>query len=227
MNKVLVILSGGQDSTTCLFWAKKHFDEVHAITFNYGQRHLVEIEAARDIARMAHVASHEVLYLGKNILAGTSPLTNPDFEVEKYASADVLPGGLEKTFVPGRNILFLTIAANRAYCLGAKNMVTGVAQEDFGGYPDCRAMFIHKQEQALQAGLDFGLMVHTPLMHLTKAETVTMAQNLPGCMEALAYSHTCYDGQVPPCGKCHACLLRARGFKQAGVIDPLVARTQK
>lgn len=229
MRKALVVLSGGQDSTTCLYHAKMNYDEVHAVTFNYGQKHAVELQSARTIAELAGVASHEIVNVGP-ILAGTSPLVNPEYEVESYASADVLPGGLEKTFVPGRNALFLILAANRAYALRCNAIYTGVCQADSGGYPDCRQDFINSIQETINYGFRFDdndpfkVEIITPLMDLTKAESVVLAQQLPGCMEALAYSHTCYNGATPPCGTCHACLLRSRGFEDAGVADPLVER---
>lgn len=227
MSKALVVLSGGQDSTTCLFWAKAHFDEVEAVTFNYGQRHRVEIQSAIKVAELAGV-KHEIVDVGP-ILAGSSPLVSGN-TLETYASADVLPGGLEKTFVPGRNAMFAVLAANRAYAARANAVVLGVSQEDYGGYPDCRIEFIRAMEAALNLGLryddadEFKLTIETPVIYLDKKHTVELAMSLPGCMEALAYSHTCYAGQVPPCGSCHACLLRERGFALAGVQDPLVAR---
>lgn len=227
--KALVVLSGGQDSTTCLYWAKQHFSEVHAVTFDYGQTHKRELEAAIRIAALAGVASHEVVALGSP-LKGTSPLVT-GMSPEQYESWQVLPGGLEKTFVPARNILFLTVAANRAYCLGCPVIVTGVAQEDYGGYPDCREEFIEAMEWALRYGLSLsvdepmgGLDILTPLMHMSKAETVALAVSLPGCMDALAFSHTAYGNEYPPVGRDHATLLRAKGFEQAGVADPLVVR---
>ena len=223
----VVLLSGGQDSTTCLYWALKRWKKVTALTIVYGQRHVVEVDAAKKIAEDAGVP-HEILELPK-LLKGTSPLVNDNEEVGQYESAEDLPGGIEPTFVPCRNILFLTIAANRAACLGYSNIITGVCEEDYGGYPDCRSDFIGRMEDALVAGIwgaesDKNIMVHTPLMWLTKKASVDLAISLPGCMEALAYSHTCYNGSVPPCGKCHACLLRAKGFSDAGVADPLVER---
>jgi 7-cyano-7-deazaguanine synthase len=228
-SKALVVLSGGQDSTTCLYWAfNQGFDEVHAVTFNYGQRHAREIEAATIIAKRAGVTSHETINLGP-ILKGTSPLVS-DAELEQYEDGN-LPGGLEKTFVPLRNQLFLTIAANRAYVLGCRNLVTGVCQEDFGGYPDCRQVFIDALEEAIARGTFTGqdgaldrLKIYTPLMFLTKAESIHLARRLPGCYEALAYSHTAYDGQYPPLGFDHATVLRAQGFEKAGVADPLILR---
>lgn len=225
-SRTVVVLSGGQDSTTALFWAKGVFDEVHAVTFDYGQRHAIEIDSACIVAKRAQVASHEVIVLPAGILQSTSPLTDPDAELEQYADHESLPGGLEKTFVPMRNQLFLTIAANRAYAKGCNNIVTGVAQEDFGGYPDCRRSFINALEHASELGTftDHGLFIHTPLMDKTKKETVLLAADLDGCMDALAYTHTAYDGRYPPCGKDHASLLRAKGFEQAGYPDPLVVR---
>lgn len=223
----LVLLSGGQDSTTCLFWAQKRWRNVSALTIVYGQRHAVEVEAAKKIAASAGI-EHEVLELS-NLLHSTSPLVNPEHEVGQYENAEQLPGGIESTFVPCRNILFLTIAANRAVVKGYTNLITGVCEEDYGGYPDCRADFISRMEDALQAGIwglesDIPVRVHTPLMHLTKKDTVEMAINLDGCMDALSHSHTCYKGDIPPCGKCHACLLRSKGFDDAGVEDPLLVR---
>jgi 7-cyano-7-deazaguanine synthase len=222
MAKALIILSGGQDSTTCLYWAKERFDELLALTFDYGQRHRYEIECAKAIALRAGV-THEVLNLGP-LFAGLSPLTNDTQAVDTYSSPTALPGGLEKTFVPGRNILFLAVAANRAYVEGCEALVIGVAQEDFGGYPDCREEFILKMQVALESGLERPLNILTPLMHLTKRETVEMALGLPGCMDALGHSLTCYNGCVPPCGACHSCLLRARGFQEAGIDDPLLPK---
>jgi 7-cyano-7-deazaguanine synthase len=218
----LVILSGGQDSTTCLFWAKQQFANVFAVSFDYGQRHHIELESAAIVAKMADV-KHEVINLGP-IFAGLSPLTNQECELDQYASPAHLPGGLEKTFVPGRNILFLTVAANRAYVLGCKNLVIGVSEEDFGGYPDCRGDFLEKMSAALTSGLDCRMSVYAPLMRMDKAQSVLLAKNLPGCFEALAHTTTCYAGTVPPCAHCHACLLRSRGFAEAGIADPMLTR---
>lgn len=220
----VVLLSGGQDSTTCLYWALERYEKVTALSINYGQRHKVEIDSARAIAEAAGV-EHESLDLPK-LLKGTSPLVS-DNPVGQYANAEELPGGIEPTFVPGRNALFLVIAANRAVVLGAKHLVTGVCEEDYGGYPDCRRVFIDSMQTSLglaMTGDESLLEIHTPLMNLDKKATVQMAKDLPGCWDALAYSHTCYNGMVPPCGKCHACILRQRGFDLADEIDPLIAR---
>ncbi len=220
----LVIFSGGQDSTTCLYWAMSRFERVRALSFDYGQRHDIELECAGEIARRAGI-EHDVVDVGA-IFAGSSPLTNAAVDVGAYASAEALPSGLEPTFVPGRNILFLTIAANRAYVSGCDTLVIGVAQEDFEGYPDCRPAFLDSMQTALGLGLDRDIRIEAPLLHIDKRQTVLMARDLPGCMPALAWSHTCYNGQFPPCGTCHACLLRSRGFAQAGLDDPLIERAR-
>jgi 7-cyano-7-deazaguanine synthase len=222
MGNALVILSGGQDSTTCLFWAKQNFEHVHAVSYDYGQLHITELESAATVAKLANV-SHEVITLGP-IFAGLSPLTNREQALEKYESVDHLPGGIEKTFVPGRNILFLTVAANRAYVLGCKNLIIGVSQEDFGGYPDCREDFLDKMSTALTSGLGEQVKIYAPLMRMNKEQSVILAKNIPGCLEALAYTTTCYAGISPPCAHCHACLLRAKGFEAAGIGDPMINR---
>lgn len=221
----LVILSGGQDSTTCLFWALSRFKRVSALCFSYSQRHARELQSATQVAKLAGVPL-EIINLGP-IFAGLSPLTNQAQNVDRYASVDALPGGLEATFVPGRNILFLTVAANRAYVLGASVLVIGVSQEDFGGYPDCRLEFIQAMETALSAGLGAPLHIATPLIQLNKRETVLLATKFAGAMEALAFTHTCYEGVYPPCGHCHACLLRQRGFAEAQIEDPLIVRARR
>jgi 7-cyano-7-deazaguanine synthase len=232
-NKALVVLSGGQDSTTCLAWALDQGFDVKTVTFDYGQKHKIEIESAFKVGAMLGLGPNdmELITLGEGILAGSSPLTNKEAVLEQYADHHSLPGGLEKTFVPMRNQLFLTVAANRAYVLGCSILVTGVCQEDNGGYPDCRRTFIDALQDACnygsftgQAGAPNPLKILTPLMSLSKAASVRLAMQLPGCMEALAYSHTSYDGQYPPIGHDHATLLRAKGFEEAGVPDPLVVR---
>jgi 7-cyano-7-deazaguanine synthase len=219
----LVLLSGGQDSTTCLYCAKAVNDRIVALTINYGQRHQREIAAALKIADMAGANSHEIAIVPE-ILRGTSPLTDLSRKVHTYESADKLPGGLENTFVPARNVLFLTIAANRAYIEDCNAIYIGVSQEDYGGYPDCRQEFLTHMESSLASALERPIKIVAPLINKNKKQTVLLAKQLEGCWDALAYSHTCYQGSLPPCGKCHACLLRARGFQEAGVPDPLLQR---
>jgi len=146
MRKALVVLSGGQDSTTALFWAKEHFEEVHAITFNYGQLHIIEVNAAMKVAKMAGVASHEIIHV-PHCLVSTSPLiTHTD--LERYADhremERIIGGRVEKTFVPMRNAFFFVIAMNHAVALGSYDLVTGVCQEDNANYPDCTETFVNR-----------------------------------------------------------------------------------
>lgn len=228
MKKAMVVLSGGQDSTTCLYWAKAVFKEVHAVTFDYGQRHALELDAARTVAKMAGVVSHEVVEV-PGVLRSRSPLTDPSVELETYSDFDsmdaIIGDRVELTFVPMRNAFFLTLAANLALARDCYHLVTGVCQQDNANYPDCRQTFIEAQERTINEALGIDTFrIHAPLMSLSKAEIVRFAQQIPGCMDAMAYSHTCYAGQFPPCGECHSCVLRAHGFAQAGVADPLVVR---
>lgn len=235
MSKALVVLSGGQDSVTCLFWAKQNFAEVHAITFDYGQRHSIEIEAAIKTAEMAGVASHEVVTV-PNCLISTSPLTSTN-PLEQYSSHEqmekIIGARREATFVPMRNALFLTIAANRAEALGIQNLVTGVCAMDNANYDDCRAIFVQAAQFYINTALGHdhrgtpAIHIHTPLLYLTKEETVKLSHELPGCWEALAYSHTSYDGKYPPTDMNHSNVLRAEGFLRAGLPDPLVLRAYK
>lgn len=227
MKKCLVVLSGGQDSTTCLFWALQYFEKVKALTFNYGQRHVVEIEAATQIAKLAKV-EHEIINV-PDILKSRSPLTDRNSALETYDNYEqmdkVIGDRIELTFVPMRNAFFLTLAANHALYDNIYNLVTGVCQMDNANYPDCRQTFILAQEETINRALGItDFRIYTPLLSKSKSETVKLATELPGCWEALAFSHTCYAGKVPPCGICHACTLRAHGFEEAGYSDPLIER---
>lgn len=212
----LVLFSGGQDSTTCLFWAIKNFESVEALCFDYGQRHQLELEAAKQIGEIAGV---KVSYLNLSIFQqlGGNSLTD---DIALKASHN---GSLPNTFVPGRNLIMLTAAAAFAYQREIRHIVTGVCETDYSGYPDCRDDTIKALQATLNLGMEGHFCIHTPLMFLTKAETIKMAREL-GALDALAYSHTCYAGEFPPCGECSACQLRAKGFEQVGVKDPLVSR---
>ena len=216
-DKALVVLSGGQDSTTCLYWAIDRFgaDNVCSVTFDYGQRHRIELACAREIARFADVPN-DILPIDTFRALGGDALTDADIEVDSSADDD-----LPNTFVPGRNLIFLTFAAAFAYQRGIMHIVTGVAQTDYSGYPDCREETMQSLQTALRQGMESEVQIHTPLMHLSKKETVELAEEL-GAMPAMAMTHTCYNGARPPCGACPACLLRAKGFADAGVLDPLV-----
>lgn len=222
--KALVVLSGGQDSTTCLYWALREFGaaNVEAVTFDYGQRHRVELDCARKIAQLAGVRQ-TVLPIDTFAAIGGNALTDDSITPEEGARDDA-DTALPNTFVPGRNLVFLSFAAALAYTRGIEHVVTGVAQTDYSGYPDCRENTLKALELALRLGMDSRVTLHAPLMFMSKADTVRLAQDV-GAMDAMAWSHTCYNGEVPPCGRCASCELRAKGFAEAGVADPLVVRT--
>ena len=214
----VVLLSGGQDSTTCLAWALARFARVEAVTIDYGQRHRIELQSAARIAAEVGVPQRVIpcdsfAALGGNALTGGEAVANG-------VRADT---NLPNTFVPGRNLVFLTLAAAYAWQLGISELVTGVCQTDYSGYPDCRQDTMEALQEALRRGVDAPFTIHTPLMHLTKAQTVGMLREL-GRLDLLALSHTCYNGSVPPCATCPACVLRAKGFAEAGVADPLMTK---
>jgi 7-cyano-7-deazaguanine synthase len=217
--KALVVLSGGQDSTTCLYWALDRFDHnaIDTVSFDYGQRHHIELDCAARVAEFAGVPN-TCLPIDTFAALGGDALTDPDVEV---ASGTNEQAGLPNTFVPGRNLIFLTFAAAYAYQRGIRHLVIGVAQTDYSGYPDCREGTITALQHALRLGMESDVTIHTPLMHLSKKETVELAREL-GALPAMALTHTCYNGERPPCGQCAACELRARGFAEAGVADPLL-----
>jgi len=221
-DKALVVLSGGQDSTTCLYWAIDRFgiEKVTSVTFDYGQRHHVELECAREIADCAGVPN-VILPIDTFAALGGDALTDPGIEVVNESAEG---SGLPNTFVPGRNLIFLTFAAAYAYQRGITHLVTGVAQTDYSGYPDCREETMQSLQTALRNGMESEIRIHTPLMHLSKKATVQLAVEL-GALPAMAMTHTCYNGKRPPCGACPACELRAKGFEEAGVVDPLTPNT--
>ncbi len=221
MDAAVVVLSGGQDSTTCLYWARGLFQKVYALTFDYGQRHRSEIYAAREIALDAGVAELKVVTLEALNELSPSALTRHAQEVKEYGGHQNLPS----TFTPGRNLVFMTLAASWAVSLGIDSLITGVCQTDFSGYPDCRRNTMDALEKAIALGNDLkSFKIHTPLMWMTKAETVRLARELgDDCWRALGGTVTCYHGHRPACGKCPACRLRAKGFEEAGLSDPALA----
>lgn len=225
MKKAIVIFSGGQDSTTCLAIAKEENDYVCALTFDYHQRHNKEIIAATRIARYLNV-DHEILRLPSNILIGDSPLVNKTNAVGEYDSVESLPSGVEPTFVHGRNILFLTVAANRAAVIGATDIYIGVCESDFAGYWDCRQDFISSMEQSINQGIygqDAKVTIKTPLMYCSKSEGIELAINAlrNDFNNVFAMTHTCYNNVNGGCGKCHACLIREQAFKALNLQDPI------
>lgn len=208
-DKAIVVFSGGQDSTTCLFWALKNFKEVEAVTFDYNQRHRLEIEVAKGIATELGVKHH---ILDMSLLNQLAPnaLTRNDIEVK--AGAD---GELPNTFVPGRNLLFLSFAGVLASQVGAKHIITGVCETDFSGYPDCRDIFVKSLNVTLNLSMDETFVIHTPLMWINKAETWKLADELGALDFVRERTLTCYNGIIADgCGECPACKLRKAGLDQ-------------
>ncbi len=218
--RALVVLSGGQDSTTCLHWAIERFGatNVETITFDYGQRHRIELECAARVAEHAGVANI-CLPIDTFAALGGNALTDAAIDVQQETADG---GGLPNTFVPGRNLIFLTFAAAYAYPRDIRHLITGVAQTDYSGYPDCRETTMSAMQEALNLGMEADFRIHAPLMHLSKKQTVELARD-SGALPAMAFTHTCYNGRRPPCGDCPACRLRARGFQEAGEVDPLLS----
>lgn len=207
--KAIVVFSGGQDSTTCLFWALKNFKSVEAVTFDYNQRHRLEIEVAKDIAKELGVKHH---ILNMSLLNQLAPnaLTRDDIEVKAGEN-----GELPSTFVPGRNLLFLSFAGVLASQVGAKHIVTGVCETDFSGYPDCRDIFIKSLNVTLNLSMEQQFVIHTPLMWINKAETWQLADELGVLDFVRERTLTCYNGIIADgCGECPACKLRKAGLDQ-------------
>lgn len=206
--KAFVVFSGGQDSTTCLFWAKSIFAEVEAVTFDYGQRHKAEIQCAAEIAKELNVRQ---TILDMSLLNQLAPnaLTRQDIDIDQKE------GELPTTFVDGRNLLFLSFAAIAAKQAGARHLVTGVCETDFSGYPDCRDSFIKSLNVTLNLAMDYPFVIHTPLMWLDKAETWRLADELGAFQFVREKTLTCYNG-IPGdgCGECPACKLRRAGLEK-------------
>lgn len=212
MNKeaALVVFSGGQDSTTCLYWAKREFKKVWALSFLYGQKHRKEVELAREIAAKAGV-EFQVMDVSFIASLAQNSLTDTTITMDQEKPE----GGVPNTFVPGRNLFFLSIAAVFAREHGIHHIVTGVSQTDFSGYPDCRDAFIKSLNVTLNLAMDEQFVIHTPLMWIDKAETWALADEL-GVLELVRNETlTCYNG-IPGdgCGHCPACTLRRQGLEK-------------
>ena len=206
--KAVVLFSGGQDSTTCLFWALKKYKEVIAVSFDYNQKHILELDCAKNICEKHGVEYHSLDMTLLNQLAPNS-LTRKDMEVDKDAPS----GGVPNSFVDGRNLLFLTFVAVFAKQRGINNIVTGVSQSDFSGYPDCRDVFIKSLNVTLNLAMGYEFIVETPLMWINKAETWKMAYDL-GVLDTIKEETlTCYNGVIGNgCGDCPSCKLRKKGY---------------
>ncbi|WP_100372948.1 7-cyano-7-deazaguanine synthase QueC [Bacillus sp. FJAT-45037] len=206
-DKAVVVFSGGQDSTTCLFWALKEFKEVATVTFDYGQRHSKEIECARKIAGELGVSFH-VLDMGLINQLSANALTRSDIDVVEGEN-----GELPSTFVEGRNLLFLSFAAIYAKQIGARHLITGVCETDFSGYPDCRDIFVKSLNVTLNLSMDEQFVIHTPLMWLNKEQTWELADRLGVLSYVREKTLTCYNGIIGDgCGECPSCVLRKKGL---------------
>jgi 7-cyano-7-deazaguanine synthase len=207
-----------------LYWAIERFgrENTSAISFDYGQRHRIELECAKKVAEIAGVPC-SVLPIDTFAALGGNALTDEAIGVQEAVDPAT---GLPNTFVPGRNLIFLTFAAAWAYGRGITEIVTGVGEADYSGYPDCRSQTILALQESIRLGMEHPVTIHTPLMQRDKRAIVELAREL-GALDAMAYTHTCYQGWQPPCGECPACRLRAKGFREAGVPDPLLERLSK
>lgn len=208
--KAVVVFSGGQDSTTCLFWAQKQFGEVIAVSFDYNQKHRKELDCAANICKKYGI-EHTIMDLALLNQLAPNSLTRGDISVDKEAPEE----GVPNTFVDGRNMLFLAFAAVFAKQKGISHIVAGVSQSDFSGYPDCRDVFIKSMNVTLNLAMDYQFVLHTPLMWIDKQQTWNMAYEL-GILDVIKNETlTCYNGIMGEgCGDCPACKLRNRGYRE-------------
>ncbi|MCM3549355.1 aluminum resistance protein [Niallia circulans] len=206
-DKAVVVFSGGQDSTTCLFWAKERYRSLHAVIFDYGQRHKEEIQCAVDIANEQGVP-YKVFDMGLLNQLTANALTRENIRVQAGEA-----GESPSTFVAGRNHLFLSFAAVYAREIGAKHIITGVCETDFSGYPDCRDVFVKSLNVTLNLAMDEQFVIHTPLMWLNKKETWALADKMGQLEYIRANTLTCYEGiRGDGCGTCPSCQLRQNGL---------------
>lgn len=229
MKRAVCLLSGGLDSSTCLAFARREGFDCYALSFDYGQRHKFELEAARSVAESLGAVEHKVIALDLRAFGG-SALT-ADIDVPKSRSSHEMGAGIPVTYVPARNTIFLSLALAWAEVLGAADIFIGVNAIDYSGYPDCRPEYIEAftkmADLATRSGVEgtTKLKIHTPLIHLSKAGITELALEL-GVNFGLTF--TCYDPDAAgrPCGLCDACQLRLKGFAEAGLTDPLPYQTQ-
>jgi len=233
MNKAIVIYSGGLDSTTCLFWALDNFDEVQTVTFDYSQRHQIEIDYSKETLRLAKKIK------GKNITShyfsidltqiGGSALTDLSIDVPKNRDENEMESDIPITYVPFRNGIFLSITAAVAEKNDITNIIGGWNMLDYSGYPDCRNDFLNAFEKAVNYGTKRGaegkpFKILTPLLKLKKSEIILLGKKHGA---DYSFSYSCYSGKQEPCGECDACILRAKGFKEDGIEDDFLIRIGK
>ncbi|MEA3392157.1 MAG: 7-cyano-7-deazaguanine synthase QueC [Candidatus Marinimicrobia bacterium] len=214
----LVLFSGGQDSSTCIYWALKEFAAVEAVFFYYEQRHRIEYNSVKYVTEKENIKLHELHVPAFKEIGGTAMIDDIAIETGK--------NDLPNTFVPGRNIVFLTLAASLAYKRGIKDIIIGVNDADYSGYPDCRIDFISSMQDSLSKGLDYDLNICAPLQSMSKAEIWALSDRLGVMNEIIKHSHTCYVGDhstLHPwgygCGECPACILRKKGFENFLLLD--------
>lgn len=224
MKKAVVLLSGGMDSTTVLYMAKSQDYEVYAISFDYGQRHYKELDCAKAVAERAGVKEHIIINTNMNAWGGSAltdanisvPDSNPDNNMNKNK--------IPVTYVPARNMIFLSFAASYAEVIGAQDIFLGVSEVDYSGYVDCRQEFIDAMENAINLGtvcaVEEGrkIKIHAPLVHMSKADEIKL-----GIESGVDYglTWTCYRGEKLACGTCDSCSLRLKAFEEAGYADPI------
>jgi 7-cyano-7-deazaguanine synthase len=223
--RAICLLSGGLDSTTCLAIARAERFECYGLSFDYGQRHKIELAAAARVAASLGVSEHRTIKIDLRAFGG-SALTS-DIDVPKDRNDAEMTIAIPVTYVPARNTIFLSFALAYAEVVGAADMFIGVNAIDYSGYPDCRPEFIHAFEKmanlATKAGVEgtTKLVIHTPLIAMTKADIVRIATRLG---VDLSLTHSCYDPGLDgkPCGRCDSCILRSKGFEEAQIPDPLL-----
>ena len=219
--KAIVLLSGGLDSAVAIYLAKSKGYEVYALSFSYGQKHTKELEYAKNLAKKVGAKEHKIVNLALNSWGGCS-LTHDSMEVK---TGDAERSDIPDTYVPARNMVFLSVAASYAEAVKAQDIFIGVSQVDYSGYVDCRQEFISAMEKAINQGTELAveqkkpIMIHAPFINMTKAEEIKIGLDLG---LDFADTWTCYKGGEKPCGECDSCLLRIKAFEEAGVKDPLL-----
>ncbi|MBQ8682218.1 MAG: 7-cyano-7-deazaguanine synthase QueC [Selenomonadales bacterium] len=224
--KAVILLSGGLDSTVCMAYAKEAGYELYPISFNYHQRHSIELESAKKVAKFYNVARHIVIETNMNDIGG-SALTDTSIEVP---DGNMESTEIPVTYVPARNLIFLSYALSYAEAIGAERILIGVNALDYSGYPDCRPAFIEKFQQVANyatkatAADHKEILIETPLLNLSKKEIVELGTRLGA---PLHVSHSCYRGGEKACGVCDSCQLRLKGFREAGIVDPVPYETNE
>ncbi|MDP4549264.1 7-cyano-7-deazaguanine synthase QueC [Alkalihalobacillus macyae] len=217
--KAVIVLSGGLDSTTCMGMAKEQGYELYPITFHYGQKHNREVEQAKKVAEYYDAPDHRIVNISFLNQIGGSALTDDSIDVPSDMDEDEIP----VTYVPARNMIFLSLASAYAEVIGAEAIYIGVSAVDYSGYPDCRPEFIQSMNETVNLATKAGatgseLKIETPLIDMTKADTVNEGLRLNVPYELTT---SCYNGEEEACGECDSCRLRLKGFEGAGAVDPI------